>query len=599
MGAALGAGRRQRRSILGRHGHRRSLQLVNEVARVLPQGGHECLALQLALLDQCEPVLPLASGLCRGQKPRTTPSQQVDEAACLLRGGQVALRPEEIGLLRASIALPVVEQSLDGRSACRRRPEALVLHGRALLLIVDELSRRLHGSEQSGFGVAQGRGCLASNQLEVLYVRNLAVAECAERRLARMDRFPVVTKLVQDLKPSGALEHAALADERLTGDQRCAHGVDELRRGEKCRDEASGHQFVDALLIVRELIRDHSGWNNCEVVADLGVVEDPLVEPDHASAQRLLGQMSPWGGPQSFHGRFCGIQVVLGQRAAVRARIGRHLVALVQALSDVQRLLHGKLEALVGLPLQGREVKQPWRMLCSRLYHLIDLLDWATCALGQQGLGGPFVEEPRTIVLAGGFVARRFLRGVARRCDTPLALVRACARAEGAHKLPKVTCFELRYLPLAVHHQGQRWRLHAPRRGGLTDATLELPGAHHCTAGIDADQPVGFASAARRGRKVVQRCTRSCGVKGVAQRVLGHRLAPHALHRLSTVRLFEDQAEDELPFAAGVAGVQHRGDILPPHEAGNHIELRLCLLDHPKVEPFWQEGEARKSPRCF
>src|SRR3954451_24757016 len=63
------------------------------------------------------------------------------------------------GHQRAAVALDVadVDQALDDRGARRRRADAGLLHRLAQLVVVDELSRGLHGTEQRRVGVAPRR----------------------------------------------------------------------------------------------------------------------------------------------------------------------------------------------------------------------------------------------------------------------------------------------------------------------------------------------------------------------------------------------------------------------------------------------------------
>ena len=86
----------------------------------------------LALLDQPEPVLPLAGQLGRGE---LVLAEQPDHLYALVGGHERAALPLDVG---------DVDQPLDDRGARGRRADAVVLHRLAQLEVVDVLAGRLH-----------------------------------------------------------------------------------------------------------------------------------------------------------------------------------------------------------------------------------------------------------------------------------------------------------------------------------------------------------------------------------------------------------------------------------------------------------------------
>jgi hypothetical protein len=151
------------------------------------------------------------------------------------------------------------------------------------------------------------------------------------------------------------------------------------------------------------------------------------------------------------------------------------------------------------------------------------------------------------------------------------------ARMEGGHHLQVVLGDEAADRQFALHHHGQRRRLHAAH------GELFVVGQRVGAREVHAHQPVGPAAAARGvGQRVV--------VGGPAQRVEaladGLRVSEE-IHRrltgLSHLRGLVDVAEDQLALAAGVGGAHHARDLGRVEDLADHLELVLGLLvDHQR-----------------
>jgi hypothetical protein len=165
--------------------------------------------------------------------------------------------------------------------------------------------------------------------------------------------------------------------------------------------------------------------------------------------------------------------------AGVGARVGEHLVALVQGLGDLEAALGGEAEALVRLALQAGEVVELGRLLALALaVHLAHqaqparhaVSDGLGLSLGEVALGR--LEAARRTgaraVGASSAQARPFPVGLAvwplgRPGGLP-ALAVGAASGEGGPDLPEVARDEVVDGLLAVAEHGQGGGLHAPQR---------------------------------------------------------------------------------------------------------------------------------------
>ena len=84
--------------------------------------------------------------------------------------------------------------------------------------------------------------------------------------------------------------------------------------------------------------------------------------------------------------------------------------------------------------------------------------------------------------------------------------------------------------------------------------------------------------------------------EAVADRAGRHRLQPQALHRLLGLRVLRDQAENQLAFAPGVAGVDQAVDVFALEQLGQHLQARFALRDRIQVEMRRNDRQIGETP---
>jgi hypothetical protein len=130
----------------------------------------------------------------------------------------------------------------------------------------------------------------------------------------------------------------------------------------------------------------------------------------------------------------------------------------------------------------------------------------------------------------------------------------------------------------ALDQDGQRRRLHAADRRLVEAALLRVEGRHGARA-VDADQPVGLGAAARGVGQRPHLLVRAQMGETLADGALRHRLQPEAADRLLGLGVLHQIAEDQLAFAARVAGVDEAADVLALDQARQQLEAVAGLLD--------------------
>jgi hypothetical protein len=137
-------------------------------------------------------------------------------------------------------------------------------------------------------------------------------------------------------------------------------------------------------------------------------------------------------------------------------------------------------------------------------------------------------------------------------------------------------------LAFALDHQRQRRGLHAAERDDAADpgAAANRGGA----GGVHADEPVGLGAGARRRLERAQLLAGPELLEAFPDRLLGHRADPEALDGLVDAGGLVDVREDQLAFAAGVAGVHDPGHVVALQQLVDHLQLLLGLLV-TRVEP--------------
>src|SRR5215211_1329280 len=267
-------------------------------------------------------------------------------------------------------------------------------------------------------------------------------------------------------------------------------------------------------------MRDGVSRNDCEMVADLRVIENPLVRlyptvVEHSARERVL---------KFVQCRFYRRDIIFRQCARIGTWISNGFVPLVQRLRDLQGALRGETEATVRFTLQAREIIQLRRDLRARLFFLqlnnaffaraLPLNRLGDFAMPQSGRSAVLVPErpvhgikpllgirqihlkprkqsSRSLDLAFFFV-ERFVE--------PSPWIFAGCRAECADDLIQFARLEFCNLTFAIDDNGQRWRLHSPKRSDSAAASA-TESQRKCACRVDAHQPIRLVAASRRARK--------------------------------------------------------------------------------------------------
>ena len=124
------------------------LGLAHDALGHLRDLGHEGVALQAAVLHLGQLVLPVAGQLGLGQVFHAQAAQQRHQLEGLGGGHQFAA---------LAVHVLLVDQAFDDGGARGRRAQALLGHGLAQFVVVDQLAGAFHRRQQRGFGVARRR----------------------------------------------------------------------------------------------------------------------------------------------------------------------------------------------------------------------------------------------------------------------------------------------------------------------------------------------------------------------------------------------------------------------------------------------------------
>lgn len=291
------------------------------------------------------------------------------------------------------------------------------------------------------------------------------------------------------------------------------------------------------------------------VVADLAAVADlPCV---HTLRRGCFAD----GGGNGHKLRHRGFQIV-GEKAAVRAGIGAELF-LVEGLQVVKRLLCGIAQRAVGLPLEGGQVVEPGRFLrFLRALHR-PYRDRLTGAGGGEGVRLRFLFE---LLGHGGKIA--------------------------AAKIYRVKGFRVERpdLRLSLDDERQRGRHDAPNIQGAVVQHRKEP------CGVDAHQPVRAGAAEGGLVQPVVFPSRTQLCKALFDGGVLHGGDPQPLHSLCAARHVVDGAEDKLPLAPCVAGVDDLGHVLPAHEIPQQLELFGFVRFQREAPACGQDGQIVIAP---
>src|SRR2546430_9721881 len=85
-------------------------------------------------------------------------------------------------------------------------------------------------------------------------------------------------------------------------------------------------------------------------------------------------------------------------------------------------------------------------------------------------------------------------------------------------------------------------------------------------------------------------------VERLADRIRCHRLQPQTPNWLFNAAEFDQIAENQFAFAAGVASVNQKVDIFSLHQLLEHVEARLGFLDRPELNFVGDNRQIGKAP---
>ena len=599
--AAVRAGRAQGR-VVARNGVAVVfLGLLHHALRHGSDLGHEGLAAQATLFHLRQLEFPVAGQLGLGQVFHPQAAQQRHQLEGLGRGDHLAPLTVEVLL---------GDQAFDDGRAGGRCAQPLLGHRRLQLLVVDQLACAFHGTQQRRFRVAGRRLGLQGTDQHVLVAHGLARLHGHQRGVvALFGRFLAVhghpARLDQHLAVRLKVVH--LVGHRHLGD---AGGDHELGRRVEHRNEALDHHVVQLGLGLGEAAGGLHRRDDGKVVRHLGVVENALVGLDVALAHRLAGmrgqsaqRAGQLGAGDHRHRVLDHRQVVFRQRTRIGSRIRQGFVLFIQRLRQRQRGLGTEAKARVRLTLQRGQVVQQRAGLRAGLGLFRHGAGLAAHRIGNRLRLG---RCPDAVRLQLGVL--RAFHGILDLLELrvePLAVVTASGHLEAAADFPVIAEHVLADLFFALHHDGQRGRLH-PAHGGQEKAPIARVERRHRPRAIDAHQPVGLGAATRGTGQRQHLLIGAQGVKAVADGLRRHALQPQAAHVLAqalgtqrggaVLRVLRNQAEDQLPFAPRVTRVDQGRDVLALDQLDQGIEAPLALVDRVQIEMRRDHRQVRETP---
>ena len=413
----------------------------------------------------------------------------------------------------------------------------------------------------------------------------------------RLDRLPA------RVEPDPSVGAQELARD-LRVDPRA--GVDRGRM--EGRQEAAHDQVVDPRLALRQRVEVGGArrGNDRVVIAHLGVVDVAAPQGRKAAREQPLGRLGVGSAGHRRHHRAQPGRDVPGQVAGVRARIGDQLALLVEGLRRLKRLVRRQPVAAVRLLLErGQVVQERRRDSLLAPSHLDDSPrlprearhERAGLLLAAQTRGERRLSPRRSALgpLGLALVGQPQLAGPQLAAVEPaclpadrLAPTGAAPQLRGERRLdqPVGRRHEALDLLLAPHHERQGRGLHSPQRQQAAAAGGVAAG------GVHADQPVGLRPTARGGSQGLELVPGSKSAQPGLDRARGERAQPQAARRLAAAGELIHVAEDQLPLAPRVAGVDHLVHASltqqpahdPPLVAGARAGAQLELLgEHRQV----------------
>ena len=291
------------------------------------------------------------------------------------------------------------------------------------------------------------------------------------------------------------------------------------------------------------------------------MVADPGAVAVLSGQHRLRRGHTANGGSRLDQCRDARLHIVR-QIPAVRPGVSRELL-VIEGLQVVQRLLGGVAQGAVGLPLEGGQIKKGGWLL--RFLPPLHRLDHGGAALAP-----------------GGGLLRLFLAGLPVPGQGETVTVQL-------HHVERLR-LERGDLRLPLDHQRQRGGDHAANVQSAAIEQGEQPG------GVDAHQPVRLGPAEGGLMQPVILPSGAQMGKALPNGLVLHGGNPQPGDGLGAACQGIDRAENQLPLAARVAGIDHLGHVLPPKEGPQYVKLVPLVLGDGKPPALRQDGQVLLPP---
>ncbi len=256
----------------------------------------------------------------------------------------------------------------------------------------------------------------------------------------------------------------------------------------------------------------------------------------------------------------------------------------VEALRCAEGAAGREAEALIGFALQGGEVEQCRSSLAGILAGLAGACFWLALQQLDDAISLFGVEDA-----IPGCISLRIKPGA-------LVLVGTVTLdLEGGFEHPVGVRLMSQDLSLAADQHGQGRGLHAASGpDGLIAAGSKPDGEG--AGRVHADEPVALCAAVGSVCQALHAVLGAGRVEALLNSVAGHGLEPQPIHGLFGFGEAIDLAKDELPFTAGVAGVDNAHYVLAADHLLERLELGAGTAYRAELELLGNDGEVFETP---
>ena len=476
-----------------------------------------------------------------------------------------------------------LKQVLDGRCSGRRCSEAFFLQGFRHFLVIDQFPCAFHGRQKGCFAIAwRGLGHVGF-QFRV-DERSFVLIIRGERREAVLG----LIVLSVDSQPGRFDQNPSFGLEGVFAKRARADGDVPLGRRIKNRDETLDDQVVDFQLVVIQTPWRRIRGNNGEVIADLLVVENPLVFLVHPiRGKDELGMWRKFARDGSQH-LLAGGSIVFGQSLGIGSRIGDGLVSFVKRLCDLQGSARRQMVKPVGFFLQGGQVVEAAWALRRPLLRLGDVCRSGLLDLFEYPFRFLFVPQTVDPIMLVVLV----LLEVGSLINPAIF---AFGKLEACRDFVEGSGDEISNFNLPFDDEREGGGLY-PADGGNLPATSATSLDGYGPGTVYPDQPIRFGPAAGRILQGLELLSFPKIGKCLLDGLIGHGKHPQPLDRFGGLGQFVDVGEDEFTLASGIAGVDHTLDILSLELLLELLELLFGGRDRLELELGWDNGEIGEFP---